>query len=55
MDWKNRVDRIQNKIKYQLHASKNDDLEKIQEIMQVHRPNTSNPLGMRFKRHRRAG
>jgi len=45
MDWRNRIDRIQNKVKYQLHASKNDDLERINEIMMCADPKRTGVLG----------
>ena len=35
MDWKNRLYNIQNKVKFQLHAKKIDDLESLHMLIDV--------------------
>jgi len=35
MDWKNKLNNIQNKVKFQLHAKKIDDLESLHKLIKV--------------------
>lgn len=36
MDWRNKLPNIQNKVKFQLHAKKIDDLESLYKLIKVY-------------------